>query len=235
MKAVFSDIDGTLSKGFVTVDFIRYLGDLGKLNQKAFLYHEKLMQDYSDKKIKYIDLVPKWSKAVADCFKGFNEKELHTLADTFFGNWKKERIYSSTKPLMELLKSKGYSVFLISAGWEYLANLYAKEIGAKEVAAIKIKVQKGKYTNVLENDIYLEKGKAKAIKKLIRKYKIDKKHTIGLGDSIQDKAIFENVHKPIALNPSTELREKALKEKWFIATHENILEVMNNCFNKEKR
>lgn len=178
--------------------------------------------------------MPKWSKSVAECFKGFNEKELNTLADKFFLDWKKEKIYSSTKPLIELLKSKGYTVFLVSAGWEYLAKLYAKEIGAKEAAAIEIKKQKGKYTNILLNELYLEKGKSKSIKKLVKKYKVDKKHTMGFGDSIQDKAIFENVNKPIALNPSIELREKALKEKWFIATHEDILEIMNNCFNKEK-
>ena len=123
MKAVFSDIDGTLSKGFVSVDFIRYLGNLGKLDSQAFCYHEKLMQDYAEKKIKYIDLVPKWAKSMAQCFKGINEKELNFLAEKFFSEWINEKIYSSTKPLIILLKSRGYKVFLISAGWEYLAKL----------------------------------------------------------------------------------------------------------------
>jgi len=235
MKAVFSDIDGTLSKGFVSVDFIRYLGAKGILDKKSFALHESLMADYKNGKIKYADLVPKWSQSVAECFNGFTPVELKAKANEFFSEWKKENIYSSTKPLIKLLKEKGYLVFLISAGWDYLAELVAKEIGADEAVGLEIKIENGKYLNITGNLMFLEKGKSNAIQTLIKQHKINLQKTIGLGDSIQDKAIFENVHKPIALNPSKELKEKALKENWYLATHENVLEMMGRCFNKEKK
>ena len=235
MKAVFSDIDGTLSKGFVTVDFVRHLWKQKLLDEEAFRKHEALMQSYKDNKANYLDLVPKWSQIVAECFNGFEETKLKEKAREFFEAWKKEGIYSSTKPLIKLLKEKGYLVFLISAGWDYLAELIGKEIEATGADGMKLRVENGKYVDVIENKMFLEEGKTASIKALIEKYDIDPQKTMGFGDSVQDKAILGAVHKPIALNPSKELKEKALKEKWYIATHENVLEMMEQCFSKEKK
>ncbi|MCX6800586.1 MAG: haloacid dehalogenase-like hydrolase [Candidatus Diapherotrites archaeon] len=232
-KAVFSDIDGTLSSGFITVDFIRHLAEKGILKKEPFGRHERLMQSYKEGKIKYIDLVPKWSRSVADCLDGLPVEEAKRLARDFFEEWKGKNIYKSTKPLVKLLHEKDYLFLLISAGWEELAGLFAEEIGADSFSGMKIRTSNTKITNFIENELYLEKGKAEEIQALIKKYGIDREKTMGMGDSIQDKAIFENVKKPIALNPSKELLAKAEKKGWYIGTHENVLEMMENCFKKE--
>ena len=231
-KAVFSDLDGTLAKGFLTVDFIRWLAKKGVLKKEPFALHEKLMREYKEGKTKYIDLVPKWSQSVAECFAGIEEKALKRLAGEFFKEWEKN-IFPSTKPLVSLLHEHGYRFFLISAGWDYLVEKTSEEINADGFRAMKITVENGKFLPILGNELFSEKGKGREIKKIIRELKIAK--TMGFGDSIKDAAIFKSVKKPVALNPSEELLEKAKKENWYIADHKNVLEIMQKCFAKEKK
>jgi len=229
-KAVFSDLDGTLSKGFLTVDFVRWLAKKGALEKEPFALHERLMREYKEGKIKYIDLVPKWSRSIAECFSGIEEKELKRLAGEFFEEWKKN-IFPSTKPLVALLHGHGYMFFLISAGWDCLVEKTSEEINADGFRAMKIKRENGKFLPILENELFSEKGKEQEIKKIISELKIAK--TMGFGDSIQDAAIFKSVKKPVALNPSEELLVKAKKENWYIADSKNVLEIMQKCFAKE--
>jgi HAD superfamily hydrolase (TIGR01490 family) len=233
-RAIFSDVDGTLSKGFVTVDFIRFLNSKGLISAKAYNLHEKLMQEYKAKKIRYIDLVPKWSKSVSHCLKGLRVSNTKILAKQFFTTWKSSNIFLSTIPLVKMTRERGYKFFLISAGWDELVKLFDKEIGADGFVGMKVGVTNEKYNGELKTKVHFEIGKAQEIDKLIRKFDIDRNRTMGFGDSIQDKAIFESVKKPVALNPSQELRKKAIKERWFIANHENILQVMTDCFEKRK-
>ena len=216
-KAVFSDLDGTLSKGFVTVDFARFLAEEGICNKQGFALHEKLMQDYARGEIKYIDLVPKWSNSVALCLKGLEVQKVEAIAVEFFKEWKQENLYASTKPLVEMLKEHSYLFLLVSAGLELLVGLVSKEIGADGFVGMRIGTSAGKFNGVL-----------------VEEFGVDRAKTMGFGDSIQDRAIFESVKKPVALNPSRELREKAEKEGWYIAGQENVLQVMQDCFDKRK-
>ncbi len=233
-KAVFSDLDGTLSSGFITVDFLRFLEKKHVLEPSAFALHEKIMQDYTEGKITYLETVQKWSRAVALCMEGIEVEKAERLAREFFQEWKETNLYPSTKPLVKMLQQHGYKFFLVSVGMELHLRLVSDEIGADGFAGMRLGIEKGKFNGALESDIHSEDGKAKAISILIEEFGIDREKTMGFGDSVQDRAIFESVKKPVALNPSKELREKAEKEGWYIANKENVLQVMQQCFEKGK-
>lgn len=235
-KLVISDIDGTLTKGFISADFLRWLNKKypNLINKTGFLEHERLLKMYSENKIGYIDLVPKWSQSVADSFNEKNVNELKKVGDDFFSEWKKDSIYKSTYELVELMHKKNYLFVLLSGGWDYLAKKVEKEIGADDTAAMMIKEENGIYKNILLNDVRTENGKCLEVKKYFEKYNSEKKISIGLGDSPQDTAIFSNTKKIIALNPDKELIKIAKEKGYFSATHENIISVVKDCFNKKK-
>lgn len=235
-KVVFSDLDGTLCKDAITVDFLRWLykNDKTLINENGFKKHEKLLKMYHEKKIKYINLVPKWSQSVADCLKNKKVSEIEKKARKFFKIWKKKGIFGSTKGLVKLMKQKKYLFILVSGGLDYLVGLSAKEIGADDFVGMKIKTKNGLFTNILENDVRTKKGKDSEVKKFFKKYNSSKKFAIGLGDSPQDEAIFKNTKKIVALNPNEELEKLALEKNWFIASKKNIISIMKNCFNSGK-
>lgn len=235
-KIVFSDVDGTLVKDYITVDFIRWLhkNHRNLINENAFKEHENLLKMHDEKKISYMTLVFKWSQNVAKCLSGKEVKKIESKAKTFFKIFKKKKIYPSTFSLVKLMKKKGYLFILVSGGLDYLTGLFAKEVGADDFIGMKIKTKNGIYSEFLENDVRTKKGKDKEIKKFFKKYNSNKKFAIGLGDSPQDAAIFKNTKKIVALNPNSELKKLALEKQWFIAKHKNIIRIMNNCFNSGK-
>lgn len=235
-KIVFSDIDGTLSKGFVTAEFLRWLNKKHPelINEDGFLEHERLLDLYANKKIKYLDLVPKWSKSVAYSLRRKEEKKIKQKAKQFFNIWKKKSIYPSTYELVKLMKKNNYLFVLVTGGWEYFAELIAKEIGADDFVGMKIKENDGLFRHVFLNNVRTEQGKSIEIKKLIRKYKSRKDFCIGLGDSTQDLAIFRNAKKIVALNPNDELLRLARKNDWYISNHKEIIVFMQDCFSKNR-
>lgn len=235
-KIVFSDIDGTLSKGFLTVEFLRWLNKNHPklINEKYFLEHENLLKLYANNKIKYLDLVPKWSKSVAYSLERKESKKVKEKAIKFFNIWKKKSIYSSTYELVNLAKENNYLFILVSGGWDYFAELFAKEIGANDFVGMKIKENHGYFRHVFMNDVRTKKGKSIEIKKLIKKNKSKKEFCIGLGDSIQDTAIFKNTNFIIALNPNNELLKLAKKNNWVVASHKEILNILKNYFKSIK-
>ncbi len=235
-KLVISDIDGTLSKGFITADFLRWLNEnqASLINKKAFEIHQKIIDDYRSGKVDYLHTIVKWSQSVADSLEGKNVKEIEQKANEFFSEWKENAIYESTYKLVELMHKKNYLFVLLSGGWDYLAKKVEEEIGADDTTGMIIKEENGVFTNILVNDVRTEDGKCSEVKEYFKKYSSKKELSIGLGDSPQDKAIFSNTKKIVALNPDKELIKIAKEKDYFVATHKDIIEVMNNCFNKKK-
>lgn len=235
-KIVFSDIDGTISSGFVTADFLRWLNKKhpSLINKEYFLEHERLLDLYKNNKIKYLDLVPKWSKSVAYSIERKESKKIKQKANQFFKIWKKKSIYPSTYELVKLMKKNNYLFILVTGGWDYFAKLIAKEIGASDFVGMQIKESHGFFRHVFLNNVRTERGKSIEIKKLLKKYKSKKDFCIGFGDSVQDIAIFKNANIIVALNPNKELLKLARENYWYVATHKEIVSFMEDCFKKNK-
>jgi putative phosphoserine phosphatase/1-acylglycerol-3-phosphate O-acyltransferase len=233
-RAVFSDLDGTLSRDFITVDFVRFLASKGLVNKEGFARHEALMKKHAQGTIPYLKLQPLWAESVALSLNGQKVEEVRQLAKEFFRQWKENKIFPSTKPLMRMLHNHEFELFLVSAGLEPLLELVSAEIGANGFVGMKVHSSKGKYTGALESNMHSEQGKAQAIKRLAAEFNIDLKRSMGFGDSIHDSAIFKSVGKPVALNPSRELAARAREKGWYIATSRTVLGVMQHFFEKGK-
>ena len=230
-KAIFSDIDGTLSKGFTTEDFVNFMHKKGVLKEEFFLELKKIMGEYYSGGINYLEMERARGYIFPQFIKGFEYSEMQELLKEFFLEWEKN-IYQSTKELVRIAHEKEYLFILITAGWEELGIYFAKIIGADIAIGTEFMKIDDFYTTKPVRVLYELNGKKDELRKIIKENGIDEKSTIGLGDSIQDIEILENVKYQVALNPTKELREEALSRNWEIADSTNIVKVLRVLIEK---
>lgn len=222
-KAVFTDLDGTLLKGFITIDFVEYLHNKKLFNENAYLAQKKLMQRYVSGEIEFVPWLQEWANVWGNGICGLKKKVVLDESKIFFSKFKKN-IYPSSIDLVEVFHKKGYLVVGVSVGVIETADLVKSFLGLDEVFASKVEVKKGVYGDKVITDFQTENGKENAIRSFCVLNNILLENCIGIGDNVHDKQIFDLMGKNIALNPSKDLLPIAEKKGYLIANHTNVLE-----------
>ncbi|MBU2590051.1 MAG: HAD-IB family hydrolase [Nanoarchaeota archaeon] len=229
-KIAFCDFDGTLSQGYISMDFMDYLF---KENLYAKESYEKQMQYFKETKtgkLSYDAWCEKWGQEWANGLKGQDSNLIQIKSSEFFHNFK-QNIYDSSYGLMNYLKQKGYTLLLISAGAYEVVSLAALELGMYKAYSTKNHIENNIYTGKLKTNIHLLGGKRKKIKNISDTKKIPLENCIAMGDSISDIEMLELVGIPIVLNPSLDLFDFTKEKKWTIFKHNNILEEIKKLLN----
>ncbi|MFA6064553.1 MAG: haloacid dehalogenase-like hydrolase [archaeon] len=229
VKAVFTDIDGTLLQGFITIDFVEYLHKKDLFSEASYLQQNKLMQMYKLGQIEFVPWLKEWANIWANGISGLKQETLEAEAKLFFPSFK-HKIYSTSKELVKSFQNEGYLVIGISVGVFETAVLIKNFLGMDYVFASQVEVKNGRYVPRVVTDLQSEAGKKKAIESFCKLKKISLKDSIGIGDTIHDKQIFDLTGKKIALNPTPSLIELAKKEGYLLANHENILGKISSFF-----
>lgn len=222
-KIAFCDFDGTLSKGFISMEFLDYVYKNKVYSKQNYKNQMDLYTQAQAKKISYEYWCKRWGEEWAAGLKNQTYSIIEKQAKEFFKQFK-ANIYNSSYPLMKSLKEAGYYIITVSVGAYDVVNLAASELKMNECYATKLEFKDETCTGKLITDIHIPGGKEKAIKKIIKEKNIPFKNCIALGDSASDMEMFELVKKPIALNPTPELLKIAQQKKIPYFNHENVLE-----------
>jgi phosphoserine phosphatase len=228
-KVVFTDIDGTLLEGFVTIDLVEYLHSKQLFNDIAYLRQRQLMSDFKKGGVSFSDWLQKWAELWGEGIKGQSEKEILSAAEDFFPSFT-NKLFSNSKKLVQLFHSQGYFVVGISVGVIEAANLVGQELGLDFIIASKTEVKNGVYTGRILTQLHSETGKSNAVKKFAKQHGSNLAKCIGVGDTPIDEQIFLLTGKKLALNPNKDLLEVARKKEYLIATNEDVLHKVSILF-----
>lgn len=206
-----TDFDGTLSKGYISMDFMDYLY-LNKLYDKASYEKQQLaIKDYHEKKITYDAWCDVWGIFWAEGMAGQNTTVITEAAGDFFKSFKKN-IYSSSYDIISHLK-KNHDILCLSVGASEVISLAANDLGIENSVSTRLDIapaSSGKYTGGILTNLHMPGGKEKFLREL--GFKV----YIGLGDSGGDKGFLEMAEVPILLNPSADMKEHAARKGWLV-------------------
>jgi phosphoserine phosphatase len=124
------------------------------------------------------------------------------------------RIHKEMQSLIALLQKKGFQVWIISAGPEWVVEGAAKHFRVKpdRVIGMRAKLQDGKLTSQIEPPPTFRQGKVDAIEKYI-----GKKPLLAVGDSWTDAEMLEYVQHALLIDRGYEdLKKKAVESGWWI-------------------
>lgn len=126
---------------------------------------------------------------------------------------KAENVYVYTRNLLKKLQDEDYFTIAISGSQQDLVEPFAKRYGFDTWVG-----QQWERGNVYftGNTVKTHTGKDKIIERLVKEYNLTMKDSYAVGDSNGDSGMLGIVDHPIAINPNSELLEKALENRWKI-------------------
>ena len=140
---------------------------------------------------------------------------------------KAENVYVYTRNLLKKLQDEDYFTIAISGSQQDLVEPFAKRYGFDTWVG-----QQWERGNVYftGNTVKTHTGKDKIIERLVKEYNLTMKDSYAVGDSNGDSGMLGIVDHPIAINPNSELLEKALENRWKI-----VVERKNTSYELESR
>lgn len=224
---LLSDLDGTLGKRSLDMVINSQLKD-------GFLSSE-FYQDY-------LDIVEKMKQTT-------DHEETDKLVEIGLNNWAKglegqkyEDIYTNTKkivseqmeffdftmPTLELLKANNYNIAIVTTQPQFVAQAAMEHLGADDYRSTVFKVDEdGKFNGEVSR---LLTEKTSAVDELLEKYSPDPEKTIGLGDTLSDKPIFDVVAYPMWMNPNEDMKEHIVSDgRIKVVTQDSIGEEIVNA------
>ena len=123
-------------------------------------------------------------------------------------------VYQEALDLMELHRSEGRGIYIVSSSPEEIVRPLARHFGVAGVIATRAQVgTDGRYTGELAFYSYGE-SKAQAIRDLAERVGIDLAGSYAYSDSTTDIPMLSAVGNPVAVNPDRDLRRHAEEHEW---------------------
>ncbi len=233
MKAVFTDIDGTLLQGHSSPEFVKKLFEAGLFHDTHFKKHEQTIKEYEKGIISYAEWVENYLKVWANGIKNQKAKDVKKIARDYFKKKVKQMIFEDSKKLIQECKNRNYYCVGVSSGLQEIAEQVGGFVGLNTVYGSKAEIIEGIYTGKMISDTHISGGKGRIVDKIVKEQKIDLDKSVGFGDTIHDVEIFKKVAKAMIIDPNTELIEIAELNGWIITEKKDIYKNALKLLEKE--
>jgi HAD superfamily hydrolase (TIGR01490 family) len=220
MIASFFDLDGTLVKGSMLLEFSRYLTKKGLFRKEIFEKIDNCFKLCLENKMNYRDLVLTIPGLYSNIVRNLEVEVIRKEANNFIYSYTKEFLQPYTKELVKLMKGYGITIGISGSPFEVVDHL-RKILDFDIVYGTTVEIADGIYTGKIKQNMAIKETKETILEKLISENKIDLNKSFGFGDTIQDLSILSKVGNPVVLNPDQELLSIARKNNWIIFSSED--------------
>ncbi|HEY7399370.1 MAG TPA: HAD-IB family hydrolase [Actinomycetota bacterium] len=213
MEAAFFDLDKTIISRSSSLALSRpmYRAGLvsrGQLLRGAYAQMVYLLVGADEKKMERL------KEGMLALTKGWDRVQVEELVRDVILEVIDPYVYQEALDLMELHRSEGRRIYIVSSSPEEVVRPLAAHFGVSGVIATRAEVDEtGRYTGELDFYCYGEQ-KAEAVRELAERVGIDLDRSYAYTDSITDLPLLEAVGNPIAVNPDRELRRAAEERDW---------------------
>ena len=211
--AVF-DIDGTIFRSSLVIELSHALVLAAIFPKVAKKEIEKEYMAWVNRKGTYEAYINKVVKIYLKHITGQSYAPVKRVAEGVI-NYQKDKVYRFTRDLIKKLKVQKYFLVAISGSPSYIVSAYAKAIGFDLFFGSELEVKGGKFTGKILN-LDSAYDKSKIVKDLAKKYRVNLKQSIAVGDTEGDVKMLSLVGSPLAFNPNHRLAKAAKARKWKI-------------------
>lgn len=212
-KFVVFDINGTLVKGSIGIDFVNWLHKKGHFPQSQLNKINRAVEEHKKGRISYVKrgeiIIPQWELGL----RGKKEDEIGMFAREFIKKYKK--VYPGSVELVRFFKKAGYITIAIGRTHELLLNVLNYKLNVDKMIGTKFEVRNGTFAGTRSQLWFLE-SKGTKLLELIYGEEYDKPGSVAFGDSMLDAFMMKQVEYPICLHPTPKLRHAAKKNDWWI-------------------
>ena len=213
MEAAFFDLDKTIVSRSSSLALSRPLYRAGMVSRSqllrgAYAQMVYLLVGADEHKMERL------KDGMLQLTRGWDRSEVERLVEKVILDVIDPLVYQEALDLMELHRSEGRRIWIVSSSPEEIVRPLARHFGASGVVATRASVgPDGRYTGELEFYAY-GAGKAEAMRELAGDVGIDLAGSYAYSDSITDLPMLEAVGHPVAVNADRDLRRIAEERGW---------------------
>jgi HAD superfamily hydrolase (TIGR01490 family) len=213
MEAAFFDLDKTVISRSSTLALSRPLYRAGMVSRGQLLRGAYAQLVYllvgADE-----DKMERLKEGMLQLTRGWDRSQVERLVEDVILDVIDPYVYAEALDLMELHRSEGRRVYIVSSSPEEVVRPLARHFGVSGVIATRAAIgADGRYTGELEFYAYGEE-KAEAVRAVAERSGIDLSRSFAYTDSVTDLPLLETVGNPVAVNPDKELRKAAEEHGW---------------------
>jgi HAD superfamily hydrolase (TIGR01490 family) len=213
MEAAFFDLDKTVISRSSTLALSRPLYRAGMVSRGQLLRGAYAQLVYllvgADE-----DKMERLKEGMLQLTKGWDRTQVERLVEDVILEVIDPYVYAEALDLMELHRSEGRRIYIVSSSPEEVVRPLARHFGVSGVIATRAAIgPDGRYTGELEYYAYGEE-KAAAVRAVAARTGIDLAGSYAYTDSATDLPLLEAVGNPVAVNPDKELRRAAEERGW---------------------
>jgi phosphoserine phosphatase len=207
-RPVAFDADGTLWRGDVGEDLLRYLiteGRLPRYRGRTGLYEEYERRVAQDPASGYAFTV--------EVMEDVEEGALSALCQEFFQRRFAGRLFPFTRPLVQALSGQGYAVWIVSASptWPVVAGAAALGVPRERVIGVHCDLEAGRLTRRVHTPVPCGEGKVA----LLRSRGL--RPVLGVGNGDLDLQMLAYAERALVIAPHGQdnaLVRAALERRW---------------------
>ena len=234
-KVAFFDIDGTIFRWSLFIDYVEKLIEKGILPKNLKDSYKKEYQAWLNREGSYEDYLKAMIQAFDENIKGVHIKDFE-LAVKEALQGREKRVYVFTRDLISKLKKQNYFLVAITRSAKIAADIFAKSLAFDKVYGVRFEVDdKGFFTGkILDKEIF---NKGAIVKRAVEKENLSLKDSYAVGDTDSDIPMLELVENPIVFNPNSKLFNYAKDKKWTIIVERKdvVYNLDEICSEGEKR
>ena len=213
-KLAIFDIDGTVFRSSLLIEFVEELIRENVFDRKAALAYRRDQKNWLDRKGSYDRYIASVIKTFIANLKGVRYRDFLRVADAVIA-LHKNRTYRFTRDLAKDLKRKGYYLVAVSHSPKEIVDPFAKHLGFNKVYGIiyELDPAKKKFSGRIRfEDLILDK--AKIVRRILEKESVALRGSVGVGDTESDVSFLKLVDRPICFNPNKKLLAVAKRRGW---------------------
>ena len=211
-RVALFDVDGTLVRGLLIVDFPGYLARTGCFDPGKESEIRSLAQLHRRGAVSYRYISTRIPRLYAAGIEGQAQSRVRELGRTFIRE-AKGRLFPYTKGLVSLMARSGFLTVAISGSpIEVVSPL--KPLGFAKIFGTEMEVRRGVYTGRVQRNLILSEEKKKVVGTIATKYPVDFENSFAFGDTEQDLPLLSEVGNPVSLNPNSALQVIATAKGW---------------------
>jgi len=213
VKLALFDIDGTIFRSSLLIEFINGLVEAGIFPEQARKGMEGAHLAWLDRRGNYHDYLMKVVKVHLKYIKGKKWSDVEKVVKKVIATHE-DRVYRYTRDLVKALKNKGYLLVSISGSPVYMVKRFARHLGFNYAFGQILEIKEGKFTGKIVNKDFYDKEKV--LDSFIKQegLDIDWKNSVAIGDTNNDIPMLQMVGRPIAFNPNRTFANYAFKHGW---------------------
>lgn len=225
-KIALFDIDGTIYKGSIIFQLTKYQLKEKTISESVQDNFHKNLQLYQEKRVNYgnfaNNLVAHWAKGL----KGISYIAVLEQTKCFFKN-KGNNFFPFFKRIVALLE-KTHDIYFVTGEPKFVAQVVAGLYKITGFLSSELEIENGVFTGNIKKFLAKREEKQIAIKELLATHHL--KQSFAFGNAEGDIGMLNLVEFPICINPTSGLREKAIKENWQITKPKNVEKIVSSLF-----